>query len=440
MVCVGFGSTMAVIAPVVAAAAVAMVTQAASEAAEGAVELVSDWSDVLAKQADEQIGAELVNRRWHMAAAEAVGVNGAIRLLTQQAGQLGLDVDLPAPIKLNGRSLADVAAWLTRTVPLVKQARRGMDQAVMDEEWKRLVAGLPATTAGQQSITDALTRYRQALQRRHAETAEPAPADLPSVDAEVQAVLSQLDPDANAQEREAVLRAAAHVAGQSDEGDAEAYLFALRRKVDKDVNPRVAARRLAARSLEAFEQPVVQRAMVATPGLLWAGVPKDLWEVLAGTAELTPELRERAKDALTWAAGVARIAYRLDLLRGLLVKQGYQVEDQSDTGLRVTRAEWSGEHTADVWLDTDSGVHAGLRSETAMQGDDAALRESERGVQLHRDMADAVHEMSHQGIGGLVGHAHAAQHRHGDEVIEQPGLTMQRPAPRQRQPDRPSGQ
>jgi hypothetical protein len=422
---------------VMAAAAVAMVTQAASEAAVG---LVSDWSDVLATQLGEQIDAELTNRRWHMAAAEAVGVNGAIRLLTQQAGQLGLPVDLPIPITLNGRSLAEVAAWLTRTAPLIKQARRVMDRAVMDEEWKRLMASLPAITNDQSSIADALTRYRQTLQRRHAEAAKPALADPPSVDTEVQAVLSRLDPDANAQEWAAVLRAAAHVAGQNDEDDAQAYLFALRRKVDKDVNPRVAARRLAARSLEAFEQPVVQRAMAATPELLWAGVPTDLWEVVAGTAELTPELRDRMEAALAWAAGIARTAYRLDLLRGLLVKQGYQVQAQSDSGLRVTRAAWSGEHTADVWLDADSGVHAGLRSETTMHGDDAALRESERGAQLHRDMADAVHEMSHQGIGGLVGHAHAAQHRHGDEVIEQPGLAMQRPAPRQRRSDRPSGQ
>jgi hypothetical protein len=169
-------------------------------------------------------------------------------------------------------------------------------------------------------------------------------------------------------------------------------------------------------------------------------VPKDLRDVVAGTAELTPELRDRAKAALTWAAGVARAAYRLDLLRGLLVRQGYRVEVQTDTALRVTRVGWSGEHTADVWLDTDSGVHAGLRSETAMQGDDAASRASDRGIELHRDMADAVHEMSHQGIGGLVGHAHPVQHRHGDELIEQPGLTMQRPAPRQRRSDRPSGQ
>jgi hypothetical protein len=439
MVCVGVGSTLTSAVPLATGAASALFTQAATQVAESVnrtseamLGRIADRGEELARRADEQAEARLTNRRWHMAAADAVGVNAAIRMIEIRASRLGHTVELPAAIKLDDRSLADVIAWLAEVQPRVRDARKDLDQLTAVAEWQRLVASLSAAaTADTPSIAEALRGYQEALARRHSGRSAPEPADLSWVEGEVRAALARLDPDVNPDDREAVLLAAARVAQQTDRVDADVYLRALRRVILKEANSRAAARRSAASWLLALDEPVVRRALEVEP-VPWAGVAKRLRDVVTGVAELTPALRKQARAMGVWAADTARVAYRLELLRDLLVARGYHVVTSTHAMMRIARGEWSGEHQASLWLDPDGSVDFALEGLTAARGDEAVLRETARDAELRRNLTDTVHEMSHNGVHGLVARAHEIQHHHDAVPVEQTPTATRAVGPRER--------
>ena len=293
MVCVGVGSTLTAavaLAPLAAAAltmqAATLAVQAADAAAEAALEAIAGVGEKLAAEGEEQFEAETTSRRWHMAASEAVGMNAAIRMLAARARRVGVEVALPEAIVLDRRSLDVVSAWLVATAPEVRRVREELAGASLSAARERLMAELPI--AVDRSLVDAaLRRYAETLIHGVDRSEPAAPADLSWVDTEVQDALAGLDPDAAADDRAMALGAAARVASQTDEADADAYLDALNRLVRTVINPRAAATRCAARWLEGLEHPAVAVAAAAEPTLPVADVAKELAEVVAGSVELT---------------------------------------------------------------------------------------------------------------------------------------------------------
>lgn len=436
MVCIGLGSTLTAsvaLAPAAAAAltlqtatlaaeAATIAVQAFNVAAESALEVVAGAGEKLATEGEEQFEAETTSRRWHMAAAEAVGTNASIRLLAARARRVGVPVSLPGPIVLDRLSLDAVAAWLVAAVPQVQRAREELAAASLATARQRLTADLPVV-AGGVAIDDALRRYADALIRGRSRPGPAAAADLSWVDAEIGGVLVELDPDAAEQDRQEALRAAARVASQTDEMDADAFLDALKRLVHKEINPRAAAARRAARWLEGLEHP-----QASVDPALAAGITEALAAVVAGTAPLTPDLHDRAQRLVRHAARLARTAYRTDLLRGLLVSRGFAVVDDGRGRLRLSHIDWGHEHTATVWLDHDGGVHHELVGRSRPGGDTTGGAEAARDVTLACAVADAVHDMTHDGVHELFVQAHEIQHEHGAGAT----TPASRPVPRAR--------
>jgi hypothetical protein len=293
---------------------------------------------------------------------------------------------------------------------------------VVSARRERLLADLPIT-ADRSGVEEALRRYQETLVRRAAGHTPAPPVDLSWLDGKVDEALADLDPDAVGADRDRALTAAALVARQTDETDAAMYLGALRRLVE-EINPRAAAGRQAARWLQALEEPVAADV---------EGVTTELAEVVAGSGDLTPELRARARAAVHRTADLARVAYRADLLHALLEKRGYRVEPAGPGRLQVSGAGWDGEHTAVVRLTRDGGVHHMLTASSRARGDVDAAREASRAAELGRDVDDAVHDMTHDGVHGLVVHGHEVQHQHGaDDFHADGGAAAGRPAPRAR--------
>src|SRR5690242_9025739 len=96
---------------IAAAAAAVMVVRAANAAAEAAVRAVGAYGERLEAEAAGRSAVEAAALRWQCAAADAVALNARIRLLSQRAHAGGEPVDLPPPLDLAGRTVAEVRAW-----------------------------------------------------------------------------------------------------------------------------------------------------------------------------------------------------------------------------------------------------------------------------------------------------------------------------------------
>jgi hypothetical protein len=184
--------------------------------------------------------------------------------------------------------------------------------------------------------------------------------------------------------------------------------------VTQDFNPRVADRRRAARWMDALSHPFAgpDAAALAVP---WRATVGELEAVVDGVADLTPELRSRALVALDQADNLAQSQYLWEAIGALLGDLGYTIEALPEDGrtaaLRVSRADWHDEHTADVWIGAEDAIHAGLVREIDAGGDDAALRDADRAEALREHLAVVAHEMSHQGLGQRELRAHPPQRR-----------------------------
>jgi hypothetical protein len=369
-----------------AAAAGALVVRAVADQLAGAGRQAEERVE---EQADED--AEL--REWHMAAAEAVGLNASIRALTERAAGVPGMVELPRRLDLDYRPLGEVRAWVAATASRVEAARAALASATAAADWAKALASVPAARRTDTSVTEALARYREQLQTQRAVDYSPGAEEI----------VGRLDPDAADDDREAVLRQAALLAAANHE-NAGMYRSALLRRVQK-ANSRAGDRLRAARCLEALERPEV---VADAPEL--AATARSLQEVVAGTATLTPELAAETRRAVEHAVSVTGARYRRELLTELLTARGFTVTGDPAGHLRLARDGWQGEDAAEVWLDAGLDVHFRLLSGSSAVGDDAELRTAERYARLREHLTGVAHEMSHRGVAGVVLRPHQTQH------------------------------
>ncbi|WP_329016507.1 hypothetical protein OG271_10690 [Micromonospora rifamycinica] len=362
-----------------AAGTAVLLVNAAGAAAEGALRAVGDYGERLEAELGALAEAEAKAARWQCVAADVVGLNARIRLLERRAAGGGPDLDVPPPVALSGGTIDQVRQRMRETEQALLAAQRELDAAVAQRELAALVAALPPAAATPDTIT-AVRAYREALARRRAPAERPEPVDSRRAGQQVEGVLAGLDPDANADERAAALAGAALVAAHPTES--ASYLRALRGTV-RDLNARVARRRLAAQWLTTLEDRDVAVALVHNgPPAPLRGTAARLRAVVDGDAELTPQLRREGTELVTWAGEMVRQRFTRDLVLRLLREEGYTVDAEVDTrhtaGLRVSRADWHGEHTADVWVDEAGTIHGRVLRELTAAGDEAELRDRSR--------------------------------------------------------------
>lgn len=393
-----------------AAAAAVLIARAANGAAEGAVRAVGAYGAKLEQDAAAQSEAEVNYARWQAVAADVVELNARIRMITERARSTGATVTVPAPLHLAGHSADQAAQWAVQAEVLLSSAQRDLYAAVAEKERTELAAGLPSAVTARRGTAAALARYQEALQNRYASP----PGGRAVTGSDVDMVLGGLDPDAYEQDRLDVLRAAAAVE-RDDPREAQTFLIALRAKVD-GVNARAARRRLAAQWLQALEEPIVARIDPPDPFL---GTAEKLRAVVAGDQDLTPALHSEGAGAVEWAAEATRHQFVRELVRGCLAEQGYTVKGEFDVrhsaGLLVTRSDWHGEHSADVWVDQDGVVHGRVLREQNIRGDEAALRDRARCNAFNADLQSLATTLDAE---VAVDRDHAPQRRHQEDVRE----------------------
>ncbi|GIE35197.1 hypothetical protein Ait01nite_082420 [Actinoplanes italicus] len=369
-----------------AAAAAALTVWAANRAAEAALNALGRVGDGFEAEATRQEQAAIAALRWPQVVAEAVERNARIRMLSVRAGRAGVTVTLPAPLDLAGRTEQEVVAWLTQADGLLRFADEALTAGCAAKEGERLAELLPASVTRLPDTAVALERLQETLRSRHTAPVLPRPAAL-----DVSAVLRTLDPDANEEDRIAVLRVAV-LAERAEPREARMYDRQLRLDVAA-ANDRAAGRRLAATMSAALEDPIV--ATTPPPGP-YSGTAARLGAVIAGDAELTPDLLTEAAGAVRWAETVVRASYLRETVSQCLAQQGYTV-DTAPGGLRLTREDWY-EHSAEVWVDQDGVLNGRVVRENDVDGDQAEAGDrarcdefndalSEVGDRLHAEVA-----------------------------------------------------
>ncbi|MEU7524889.1 hypothetical protein AB0A74_04085 [Saccharothrix sp. NPDC042600] len=357
-----------------------LLARAANAAIEGSVRALGEHGARLEAEVAGLEAAAADARRWEVAAADVVAVNARIRLLRDRAATAGATVAVPAPLTLTaGRDPAELARWVRQAQVDLARAQEALDAQVP----------APALAIGKSTVdttmADALASHREAVRRRYATAVAAAPE--PVSPGEVERVLALLDPDATTDERTAALTAAALVTAHPEEK--HVYLAALRRRITAEINPRAARRRLAASWVQVLEDgPLTEALAGAQPPPDLAETADRLRAVVAGTHDLTARLRAEAARLLEWAEETAQRFFVCELVKHHLTDLGYRVEDTFDAGgLRLARADWSGEHTADVWVDAHATVHGRVVREVAAGGDDARITDLERCDTFADDLA-----------------------------------------------------
>ena len=392
------------------AAAAVLAVRAANAAAPGVVRMVAEWgadgwdgrdgevagvagdAPVAGWEAGARDGAdgrgggdgrvvgEAPGPKWEAVAAVVVELCARIRMLGERGARAGVAVAAPEALNLAGLSASEAARWAVRTAGQLRGALAAFRLALAEEELRRVASQLPHSVAGRPDALASLASFQRALLERYSREATASGglvAEGVSVMSKAIAILWAVDPDANEKEHAYVLSAAALVL-RDDPLEARAYLRTLRAKVDT-VNEAVAQRRLAAQWLLALEEPVV--AAVEAPGP-FLGIAARLRAVVTGDEDLTADLRARGAEAVEWAAEVTRHRFLLDVMSGCLSERDYTVDGafdvQEGVELRLTRPDWHGEHSAEVWMDRYGAVHGRMVREKPIQGDRSAEVERTR--------------------------------------------------------------
>lgn len=419
------GGAVVVAAGVAVVAAGALVV-AGEASADAALRAIGDWGEVVSRRADERLAADRTLQEWHMAAADAVGLNALITLTGRRAAQLGQRPDLPRPLDLAGRTLSEVAGWILATQTMVEKARAELDRTGISAEWRTMVASLPAASRPRPSLAAALADRQRAIEPPHPQPEPSSPAAAvvrnradeefrAALDTEVAQIVGQLDRDTTPVWRQQVLDAAAKVLSNENRIDAGMYLASLRRTAGR-ASRSGADRRSAATWLQVLEHPTVAAARIADPDPAWTRSVGLVRAVVSGDAELSERDRVAAMEAVAWAVEATQIRYRQEQLVVLLTKQGFQITElipgSARTELVLRRAGWDREHTASLWFTTDAELHLRLVRETTERGDDVDAREAARQGAVWNQVENALHEMSHRGITGIELLGHAVQRRH----------------------------
>ncbi|RSM64701.1 hypothetical protein DMB66_18820 [Actinoplanes sp. ATCC 53533] len=377
-----------------AAAAAALTVWAVNQAAEAALRALGNVGQDLQNTAERQSQAEIAALRWPHIAAEVVEVNARIRLLAERASRTGVVVAVPAPLNLDGCTERQAVEWAARARVLLSAASDALVTARAATERERLAASLPAAVLALPDTAAALSQLQETLRNRRA-TPAPAPTRGPDVDA----ILRTLDEDVNENERLEALEAAARARAGS-----ASPMFARQLQMRVvELNDRAARRRLAAQLIGVLEEPVVVRTPPPTP---YTGTAARLRAVVAGDADLTPDLLNEGAGAVRWAESVVRANFVRETVSQCLADQGYTVDGTSD--LRLTRTDWQGEHSAEVWIDENDVVHGRVVRDRDVDGDEAAMRDRDRCDGFNADLADLAHRLDAEVV---IDHGHVPQRR-----------------------------
>ena len=370
----------AAVVVVVAARAAWAAYQGADAIAEAGVRALVKHGQVLEDEAGRQSADHVAELLWESVAADVVEKNARIELLGARAARRGVSVAVPAPLSLVGVTIAEAAKWCAEADLRIAKANAAVRAAVMAEEDTTLTASLPASPG----VAEALAGYQKSL-REPRTPARAVVISKPSVE-DVDAVVRGLDVDANDDECLTVLTAAALVAA-ADVHTAHTYLQSLRTTVSA-VNATVERRRRAARLLVSLE--------MVEPPEPFSDTASKLRAVIADGGELTPELMDEAKQAIDAAERDAHRAYLRETMTGCLKGLGYTVAEGFDVwesgDLRLTRAEWRGEHAVTVWMD-HQGVQGRVVRTTAVGGAEALAVEKARCDQFNADLTAVGREL-----------------------------------------------
>jgi hypothetical protein len=401
-----------VVVAVAAVGAAVMVIRAANAAAEGAVRAVGDYGEKLEGQAEAQLTAEANATRWQCAAADVVGLNARIRMLRERAKASGIRVDIPAPLDLTGRGFGEVTSWARMAQHAIRQAQETLDTHRCRQE----LAAIPQSSTVDNRTAVALAAHRESLLRRYSAIEEKVPVPA----GKVERALALLDPDANDEEHRHALEIADRVVTRPTEGGMHAAL--LLKRITQDINPRVARRRLAAQWLHALaERPVAAVIEDGDPPVSPRDTMARLHAVVSGAEDLTPTLRSEGAALMAWAEEVTQQRFLRDLVRHSLTTQGYLVDEEFDVrdsaGLRVRRADWAGEHTADVWVDRTGAIRGRVVREIAAAGDDAAARDRSRCDAFNDSLSKLAAGVGDSRTTVVVDHGHTPQRRTADTPV-----------------------
>jgi hypothetical protein len=391
-----------VIAPIALVAvgagiAAALAVRAAAAGTEAAGRALEQFGDEMARKADRQDELAVRGRLWDLAAGSAAATNMELRLLAARAEQAGVRVMLPKTIDLTGYELTATPKLVAEVTKALSGARHQVEQAEAVRLRQSLLAKLPATGESP-TAAELLARHQEVLDRRLERTTAVAPpkaprrADPSQVRAEIDAVLLRLDVAATPADREEVLEAASRAALQKAVGASRTYLDALGRKVDKEVNPRIARRREAAAMLDALEHPMVAKMINdVTPRPPCLGSVKRLRAVVHGEEDLTDELRSDGRSAIAWVQVELDRRRLLDGVAEAFAGLGYSVTTGMGVKLSVAKNTWRG-FTADVWVDEAGKVQSHL-----VQASPEAAGEADRCSELNQDMGQVGARMRRAG-------------------------------------------
>lgn len=339
--------------------------------------------------ADDGAGAPTSVLGWQTAAEEVCGLNARIRMLAERAERAGVRTDPLDQLCLKGRTVTEAVGWLEAAEAQLRSTHAALGAAVAADEARRVLARLPSLIADRPETGGAVTGLQRVLNDRHIDPADRSPGPVTGAGS----ALLNLDADANERERaEVLLMAASLVPSETDQTDqadradrADAAVRALTTGIAA-VNAAVARRRLAARYLSALEEPMVQ--LVEPPGPL-LGTAAKLRTVVVGDEDLTPHLSAEGAEAVAWAAEIARRRFVCDVIRGCLTDRGYTVVDEGPDPrysgeLRLTRPDWHGEHSAEVWVDRHGAVHGRVLCEHGTDKD--SRRDRARRADFNEDV------------------------------------------------------
>lgn len=306
---------------------------------------------------------------WARVAANVLELGARIRLLAERGHGAGRPLTVPEPLGLAGTSVSDATRWCVRTAQDLAGAQLALHAAAADEQARQATAWLPEDTRtdSRADTAAALARYQRMLGERYEPNRASRVPIVTLTDADVQAVLRRLDPDAHEGECARVLAAAARVP-RNHAHVATSHLLGLREAVH-EVNMIVIRRRLAAQWLVALEEPSVTALLFGEP---FDGAVARLREVVAGERDLGDEASRPAGEALEAAADLARREVVLAIARCRCAQLGYQIMSETDhqgSGIiRLGRADWNGEHSAQLWVDDSGALHGRILRNLAADG------------------------------------------------------------------------
>ncbi|GII61464.1 hypothetical protein Skr01_15490 [Sphaerisporangium krabiense] len=357
----GVTAAVTLFTPILATAAAVLVTYGAARLVGAGVDRLIDLGDRIELERGTTLAEQEAQELWADAVAAVAQRNARIAALSASLGPD--DPDLPAPRRIAGSTVRQLADWcratdqaLAKAVPVVARRRR---RAALD-------ALRAAPPPGQDAVWEDPGRFAALW----GDAARPAAPPASDPDHKVAAALAGLDPEATARDLAAVLRTAAAVRAHAGGPAAGAWLIELNDAIAQ-ANRAVRDARRAAVYLGALDSPDDDHTALRD----------RLREVRDGRARLDEDLRAEADRALAAATRAREQRYALDLVRETLTGLGLDVDVTVSGTLRASHPDWR-RHAVDIGVDPRMRMSATLRGPSGSPGPDpghvAAWRETWR--------------------------------------------------------------